>query len=176
MTASHTMPDQDSVVCEIEIAAPPERVFQALTDQKQLFTWWGAEPSVDLLSFNMEGRKGGKYYYECAPKAGSDMGPVAEVLKRNQARNFICHGEVLEYDPPRLLVWSWIANWHENPTHPTTVRWELSATPHGTKVRVTHSGLRNEPISRKDYGQGWVGVLQLLDNFVGSNPTDIVVP
>jgi uncharacterized protein YndB with AHSA1/START domain len=98
------------------------------------------------------------------------------VLKRNQARNFICHGEVLEYDPPRLLVWSWIANWHENPTHPTTVRWELSATPHGTKVRVTHSGLRNEPISRKDYGQGWVGVLQLLDNFIGSNPTDIIVP
>jgi len=30
------VPEQDSVVVEIEIAAPPDRVFQALTDAKQL--------------------------------------------------------------------------------------------------------------------------------------------
>ena len=34
--------DPDAVVLETEIAAPPERVFQALVDQKQLFTWGGA--------------------------------------------------------------------------------------------------------------------------------------
>jgi len=88
MTASNPMPDQDRVVAEIEIAAPPERVFQALTDQKQLFHWWGKEPSV-----------------------------------------------------------------------------ELTRTAAGTRVRVTHSGLRNEPISRKDYGQGWEGVLRLLEQY-----------
>jgi hypothetical protein len=38
----------------------------------------------------------------------------------------------------------------------------LTPTAMGTRVRVTHSGLANEPISRKDYGQGWQGVLRLL--------------
>jgi hypothetical protein len=42
------------------------------------------------------------------------------------------------------------------------VRWELTATKNGTHVRVTHSGLENENIARKDYGAGWAGVLQHL--------------
>ena len=176
MSTANAKLDQDAVASEIEIAAPPERVFEALTDPRQLFRWWGSEPSVDLIKFDMEGRKGGKYYYECAPKPGADMGPVADVLKRNNARNFICRGEVLEFEPPRLLVWSWIANWHENPGQSTTVRWELTRTAKGTRVRVTHTGLRNEPISRKDYGQGWAGVLQLLQTFLGSDPQDVIVP
>ena len=40
MSTANVKPDQDVVVTEIEIAASPERVFKALTDQKQLFTWW----------------------------------------------------------------------------------------------------------------------------------------
>ena len=157
---------EDAVTREIEIDAPPQRVFQALTDPKQLFTWWGAEPTVELTAFEMEARKGGKYVYRCKPRPSADFGEVGENLKKNGSGEFICRGEVLEYDPPRLLVWSWIANWHEHPDRATTVRWELSPTKTGTLVRVTHSGLRQEPISRKDYGQGWVGVLALLKTFL----------
>ena len=177
MTASKPVLDPDSVVVELELSAPPERVFQALTDAKQLAKWWGAEPSIDLLKFDMQGRAGGKYIYECAAKPGADMGPVGEILKKNGADHFICHGEVLECVPPRLLVWSWVANWHEHPDQPTVVRWDLKPTVKGTLVRVTHSNLRNEPVSRKDYGQGWQGVLALLQGyFEASNPTDVIVP
>ena len=177
MSTSKPAPDQDSAACEIEIAAPPERVFQALTDPKQLFTWWGKEPSVVLTRFDMDGRKGGKYRFECHAAAGASHGEVGEQLKRNEAKQFECYGQVLEFDPPRLLVWSWSANWHEHPEHATTVSWELTPTAKGTRVRVTHSGLRNEPISRKDYGQGWVGVLALLQSyFGGSDPADVIVP
>ena len=176
MTGSNPVSAQDAVVSEIEIAAPPERVFKALTDQKQLFTWWGKEPSVHLSRFDMDARKGGKYRYECTPVPGTDQGDVSEILKRNQAKSYECHGEVLEIDPPRLLVWSWIANWHEHPQQATVVRWELAPTPGGTRVRVTHSGLANEPIVRKDYGKGWDGVLMLLQNFLASDPNDVIVP
>jgi len=31
---------------------------------------------------------------------------------------------------------------------------------------VTHSGLTQEPISRKDYQSGWQGVLRLLIQFL----------
>jgi len=63
-------------------------------------------------------------------------------------------------------VWSWIANWHEHPSQRTVVRWELTATPKGTRVRVVHSGLTNEHVARKDYKDGWVGVLRLLEDWL----------
>jgi uncharacterized protein YndB with AHSA1/START domain len=165
MTASNAVLENDAVTAEIEIAAPPERVFKALTDPGQLFTWWGKEPSVVLNKFEMEGRKGGRWRFECRPAPGAQHGDVEKQLQKNQAQQFEAHGEVLECDPPRLLVWSWIANWHEHPAARTIVRWELSPTKTGTRVRVTHSGLAQEPISRKDYGAGWQGVLQLLKNY-----------
>jgi uncharacterized protein YndB with AHSA1/START domain len=158
----------DTVIAEIEIAASPERVFQALTDEKQLFAWWGSEPSVVLSQFTMEARKGGRYDYRCTPKDNRDFGPITEQLKQNGEVVFHCHGEVLEIDPPRLLVWSWLANWHHHPQQATVVRWELAPTRTGTLLRVTHSGLASEPESRKDYGSGWQGVLRLLQNFLRS--------
>ena len=156
----------DSIVQEIVIEAAPERVFQALTDAVQLKDWWGKEPSVELHRFDMDGRKGGRWIFECTGIEGHDHGEVGKQLAKNKAKLFEAHGEVLECDPPRLLVWSWIANWHEHPTISTTVRWELSPTKTGTRVKVTHSGLEKENIARKDYGAGWAGVLRLLkDHF-----------
>jgi uncharacterized protein YndB with AHSA1/START domain len=157
-------PAQDSVVQEIEITAPPERVFKALTDSVELKEWWGKEPSVELNRFDMDGRKGGRWAFDCTERPGHEHGEIGKQLERNQAKVFEAHGELLECDPPRLLVWSWIANWHEHPAAPTTVRWELTPTKHGTRVRVIHSGLTNETMARKDYGAGWAGVLQLLKN------------
>ena len=166
MVGTKVNPKEDVVTQELEMSASPERVFQALTDARQLFTWWGAEPSVELSVFEMDARKGGKYIYRCKPAPGQQHGEVGEQLRQRGLTEFECHGEVLEIDPPRLLVWSWIANWHEHPDSRTIVRWELTPTKSGTRVRVTHSGLAQEPISRKDYGQGWLGVLNLLKNFL----------
>ena len=73
----------------------------------------------------------------------------------NGVRDFKAHGEITEFDPPRVLAYTWLGNWHEHPERPSTARWELSATRTGTRVKVTHSGLANEPIVRKDYAGGW---------------------
>jgi len=154
---------QDAVTAEIEILAPPDRVFAALTDQPQLFTWWGKEPSVELTAFEMDARPGGSWSFTCTP--ATSHGAIGEQLKRNEAQQFIAHGEVLEIDPPHLLVWSWIANWHQDPSCATQVRWELTPTPSGTLVRVTHSGLANDAAAFKDYSSGWPGVLRLLNDF-----------
>ena len=168
------MPDRtatqnnDFVTCEIEIAAQPEQVFQALTDPKQLFAWWGKEPSVELSVFEMDARPGGHWRFQCRPVPGASHGAVGEQLRSNNAEEFEARGEILEYVPPHLLVWSWIANWHEHPTEPTMVRWDLTPTSKGTLVRVTHSRLAKEPIAGKDYASGWQGVLQLLNNFFDS--------
>jgi uncharacterized protein YndB with AHSA1/START domain len=165
--ASNVALRDDAVTVEIEIAAPPERVFDALTDAKQLFDWWGKEPSVELSTFEMDARQGGRWRFECSPVPGTDQGAVGEQLRSSGAQEYEAHGEILEMDRPRVLVWTWIANWHEHPAHPTVVRWELTPTNEGTHVRVTHSGLSQEPIARKDYGPGWQGVLTLLKTFLG---------
>jgi uncharacterized protein YndB with AHSA1/START domain len=150
-------PDQDAIVGEIEIAAPPQRVFQALTDASQLKVWF-RDPSCPTKLWEMDARPGGRYRY--ATEKGTAV--------VNNVSEFECHGEILEYDPPRLLVYTWMGNWHEDLTTRTVVRWELTPQSGGTHVKVTHSGLANLPIARKDYTGGWPGVLDMLKQFTES--------
>jgi uncharacterized protein YndB with AHSA1/START domain len=151
---SRVTPDNDSVVTEIHISAPPQQVFQALIDSKQLAQWWTSE-ECPMEFFEFEPRLGGSWRF--ASKRSD--------LVINGVSKFEGHGEVLEFDPPRLLTYSWIANWHLDKTRPTTVRWELLPASDGTRVKVTHSGLANEDVARKDYSGGWVGVLESLKKF-----------
>ena len=156
MTLAFVTPDEDALVCEIEIGAPPARVFEALTDSGQLIQWFN-DPSVPVKFWKMDACKGGSYSY------ATEKGSVVV----NGVSEFECHGEILEYDPPRLLVYTWIANWHDDKLRKTVVRWELAPTSSGTLVKVTHSGLAQEPEARKDYSGGWVGVVEGLKRFCG---------
>ena len=46
MSSAQITTGLDTIVTEIEVAAPPQRVFKALTDPKQLMRWWGEEGHV----------------------------------------------------------------------------------------------------------------------------------
>ena len=155
MATSRISPDADAVVTEIEMAAPPERVFEALIDRKQVMQWWTSEQCA-IEGFEMERRVGGRWRYDS--KEGTIN--VTGVTK------FHCEGEVLEYDPPRQLAYTWIANWHEDKKLRTVVRWELTPVAGGTRVKVTHSGLAKEQVARLDYGKGWGGLVDQLRRFV----------
>ena len=148
-------PDQDAIVSEIRIAAPPERVFRALSDPGELKRWFSG-PECPAKFWKMDARVGGQYSYS------TEKGSIAV----NGVSEFECHGEILECDPPRLLVYTWIANWHDDKSARTVVRWELEKKGSGTHVKVTHSGLANLPIARKDYSGGWTGVVEMLKKFV----------
>ena len=43
MATAAVTPDNDAVLAEVFIAAPPERVFQAITDPQQMPLWWGQQ-------------------------------------------------------------------------------------------------------------------------------------
>ena len=155
MTTTMVTPDQDTIVSEIQVAAPPERIFRALTDADELQNWF-RNPECPPKFWKMDARIGGKYSY------ATEHGSVVV----NGVTAFECHGDILEYDPPRLLVYTWIANWHDDPNSSTVVRWELTPMGNGTNVRVTHSGLGHLPIARQDYSGGWPGVVEQLKKFV----------
>jgi uncharacterized protein YndB with AHSA1/START domain len=146
--------NNDSIVTEIHIAAPAERVFKALTQPRELVRWF-KNPSCPDHLWEMDARLGGRYRYV------TEKGTVVV----NGVSEFECHGEILEIDPPHLLVYSWIANWHDDKSLRTVVRWELTSDAAGTNVKVTHSGLAQENVARKDYSGGWPGVLEMLKQF-----------
>src|SRR5579864_5401955 len=146
MATAHMTSDQDAIVSEIDIAAPPERVFKALTDAGEVL---GRAPVLN--AYEMDMRVGGRWHLEMRP---AEPYHGFSVIRHE--------GEVLELDPPRLLVYTWFANFHQDPNHRSIVRWELTPTKSGTHVKVTHSGLSSEPSARKDYAGGWPGVLDDL--------------
>jgi len=155
MAQAVVTPDQDAIVSEVDINAPADRVFQALTDPKQLMQWWNGDECTTEF-FEMDARRGGRWRF----------GTRNSKLNVNGVSQFSCQGEVLEYDPPRLLAYTWIANWHDDKTRRTVVRWELTPSKDGTHVKVTHSGLAHEAVARKDYSGGWPGVVEMLKKFV----------
>jgi len=155
-SSSQITPDQDAIVGEVEIAAPPEQVFRALTDPAQLIRWWGDDICKTSV-WEMDARRGGKWRFEASDPSGK--------IVVNGVSAFTAYGESTKFDTPRLLAYTWLGNWHDHPERPSTARWELSATKTGTRVKVTHSGLADQPVARKDYAGGWPGLLELLRKY-----------
>jgi uncharacterized protein YndB with AHSA1/START domain len=153
--ARNDVVEQDSVVVEIHIAAPPQRVFQAITRPEELMRWF-THPSCPVKLWEIDARKGGRWRSANHPSTKS----------LNGVNEFRAGGEILEIDPPRLLVYTWHANWHDDPSLATVVRWELQPDDKGTKVKVMHSGLAKEKVAREDYSGGWIGAVELLKEFV----------
>lgn len=145
--------DEDVIVSEVNIAAAPERVFQALIDPAQVPKWWGQTGIYRCSSFSADVRVGGKW-------RNSGVGP--------DGRDFEIFGEYLEVDPPRRLVTTWVASWTGDAR--TTVAWELAATDNGTRVILRHSGLAAHPGLAQSY-RGWPRMLGWLQAFVDKGET-----
>jgi len=151
MAQTIVTPDHDVIVTEIDIAAPPERVFKAITDPDEIRR---RSPELDI--YESEPRVGGRWFFEM----DCSKNPYHGVTRIRH------EGQFLEFDPPRLLVHTWLANFHKDPKMQTIVRWELTRTKTGTRVKLTHSGLAAEPGIAKEYAGGWPGVLEELKKFM----------
>jgi len=167
MATATISPDQDVIHAEVFIAAPPERVFEAITDPEQRQQWWGQKGLYTSTETHSDLRQGGKWW---------GAGVSAD------GKPFRVEGEYLEIDPPRLLVYTWQPSW----AHPleTVVRWELEAHPvhglhsrgpqkmgTGTMVRLRHSGFSGNLEAAKGHTQGWIRVLGWMQAFVERGET-----
>ncbi|HKW09460.1 MAG TPA: SRPBCC domain-containing protein [Gemmatimonadaceae bacterium] len=134
------------IVEQIEIEASPARIFEALTDPAQLLAWWGDRSSYPSMHWELDPRVGGKWLSRWRGPDGAEFG---------------LGGEILALDPPRLLAYSW---WDERyPGLPlTTVRYELTTTPTGTLVTMTHDGFDDVRADFDDYNGGWSTVMRKL--------------
>jgi uncharacterized protein YndB with AHSA1/START domain len=160
-------PAQDTVIGEIFIAAPPERVFQALTDPAQMPKWWGQPGLYRVTEWKGDVRPGGKW---------SSVGVGAD------GTAFRVDGEYLEVDPPRRLVHTWTPS-YGGPSK-TVVRWELEPrSVHGlqhsgpqkvgtgTLVKMRHEGFAGNSESACRHAEGWKRVLGWMLAFVEEGST-----
>src|SRR5262249_52277186 len=159
MATTYITSERDAVISEVVIQAPPDRVFRALTERDQALQWGSSEEFV-LTKWEMDTRLGGKWTF--IAKQAAAEGEYAGI-------ELVHHGEIVEFDPPRVLAYTWFASWHSNPLHETVVRWELSPVPGGTQVKVTHSGLAPMPEDCKGYAEGWPGLVTRIKQFVEGN-------
>ncbi|HEY1802424.1 MAG TPA: SRPBCC domain-containing protein [Terriglobales bacterium] len=168
MATAAVTPDKDAIVAEIFIAAPRERVFQAITDPAQTSQWWGQKGLYRIVGGQADIRPGGKWVSKGVAEDGTP---------------FQVDGEYLEVDPPRLLVHTWNPS-YDNSLKTTVVRWELE--PHsvhglqqsgpqkmgtGTMVRIHHSGFAGNVKAASDHGEGWKRVMGWMRAFVEKGET-----
>jgi uncharacterized protein YndB with AHSA1/START domain len=137
----------DTIVEEIEINAPAERIFVALTNPRELVKWWRSEGRYWVTEMQSDLRPGGRWMTRGSQAGGKD---------------FSVTGVYREIDRPRLLVYTWHADWE--PDAPEgLVRFDLKETDGVTTVRVTHSGLVTQ--QSRDHYKGWSQVLAWLQAF-----------
>ena len=133
----------ETIVQEIRITAPAERVFEALTNPEQRVAWWGSEGRFQTTHVESDLRPGGKWMMR-----GTGLG----------GKPFTVSGEYRAIERPRVLMFTWLPNWQQDPTE-TLVRFDLTEKDGMTTVRLTHSGLTSEGARAH---KGWPQILEWL--------------
>lgn len=138
-------------VFRVYIQAPVQKVWDALTSSEFTTKYgYGGEVEVDLTP-------GGKYLAHTTP-AMKEMGMGDTAVT----------GKVIEADPPRRLVQTWVAAWHNEET---TLTWDLTEYDGGlTGLTLTHdcAGAPNTAMDVEGTGNaaqgggGWPWVLASL--------------
>jgi uncharacterized protein YndB with AHSA1/START domain len=111
---SDTLPETRSVVIEREIAAPPEKLWRALTQPHLIAEW--------LMQNDFKPVAGHRFTLRRQPKP--------EV-------NVVIDCEVLEVEPHQTLTYTWQAFGLES-----VVTWTLTPTPTGTRLTMVQTGFR----------------------------------
>jgi uncharacterized protein YndB with AHSA1/START domain len=139
------------ILASVEIAAPPERVFRALTDPNELIRWWGSPDTYRTEEWTADLRVGGRWR---ARGHGVD------------GRAFTVQGEFLEVDPPRRLAQTWSPDWEGG--FVTTITYRLDPIEGGTRLTLRHEGFGEHRDACRSHGQGWERVLGWLRAYVSA--------
>jgi uncharacterized protein YndB with AHSA1/START domain len=142
----HPKADPDFVYV-VYIAAPPEKVWAALTDNtSQRAWWWGTRHDSDFTP-------------------GS---PIRYI--RNDGVDV--EGEILEAEPPHRLVYTFRVS-GPGPQHDegaTLVEHRIEVQGQWTKLTLIHSNFRRDSAVRNGVSNGWPAILSGLKTILEDGP------
>lgn len=110
---------------QIELPAPPTKVFDALTNARLISQWCGQQGKVD-------------------PKVGG---------KFEMFDGWVT-GKVVEFKPWKALAYTWLPGDWPDGAEPSVVKYTFAATKKGTKLSLEHSHFPNET-EKKNHKSGW---------------------
>ena len=146
--------EQSRIDRTIEINAPPERVWRALTTPAELSAWFKVKVDGDIA-------------------AGREVWMTAQHAQHAGVRFSV---RVVELTPPKRFAWQW----HPGAVDPdfdysqeprTTVTFTLEPSGKGTRLTVSETGFDQITLSRRakaysDNSQGWPEVLVWIQKHV----------
>jgi uncharacterized protein YndB with AHSA1/START domain len=138
------------ILASVEIAAPPERVFTALSTA-EVIEWWGSTDAYRVTAWTADLKPGGAW-------RSSGLGV--------DGKPFSVGGKILEVDRPRLLVQTWEPDW--DPGSATIVRYAVDPIPGGSRLTVRHEGFVDRAASCEDHARGWERVLGWLERHLAA--------
>ncbi len=149
------MPPPLRHVYQLYIRTTPEKLWQAITD-----------PATTKL-----------YFYESTVE--STWRPGEPLNRRRADGSFMLEGEVVEIDPPRRLVHTFIAS-HRKPEDrdpPSRVTWEIEPMGETCRLTLTHEHYAGDTKTYRGALTGWNPVLSGLKTLLETGrPLEIDFP
>ncbi len=144
--------DGGSIVATVDVAAPPERVWHALTTD-EVEQWWGSGDTYHVEEWAADLRLGGRW---------------SLVVRTRDGKTYPAGGTFLKIDAPHKLVQTRKYEW-DHPTLgrvDTIVTYRLSPIDGGTRVTVRHDGFAGRDEAAKEHAQGWERFLGWLEAYL----------
>jgi len=135
------------VLATVDIKAPADKVFRALTDPAQLPKWWGQADMYQTTAMTADLRPGGAWRTD---GVGADGTP------------FHVGGIYTAIDAPHRLEFTWKPSWEAVETE---VSYTLQAIDGGTRVTARHTGFGDNAAACGSHANGWERVLGWLTAF-----------
>jgi uncharacterized protein YndB with AHSA1/START domain len=133
------------------LSAPPERIFQALTEPAELARWWGPH-GFTIPEIELDLSVGGGYRFTMRPPEGDP---------------FHLSGEFLEIDPPHRLAYTFRWEEPDPDDRETVVRIGLNPVDGATEVALSQVEFATEARLALHRG-GWTDSFEKLRDLIGS--------
>lgn len=143
--------DGSTVIATVDIAAPPDRIFRALTTN-EVERWWGSRDTYRVTDWDADLRLGGHWRLN---------------VRRPDVAIFPASGTFVKITPHKI-VQTRKYNW-DHPTlgrDDTIVTYQLDPIAGGTRVTVRHEGFAGRQAAADEHVVGWERFLGWLSAYL----------